>query len=257
MPPIGSGQWLDLQAGLMPSEGMVATMAEGEMNILIANVSGSLLAFRDRCASCESEIAAGELKGGVLACPECERRYYLPRAGRSMDEEKLLLEPVPLLAQDGSVRIAVLGMTGGNGNGDSVSEATRASMISSLRGLTRPDTDRRPAAPATRSASSAALRCRRTIATCSSSPSGASSAPARPAGPQRSGDPELRPTGSRIVWLDDFELPEELWAKLQVPIGLAFFMRSSVAEAIVACTRAPRGPPSPSSTCRVAGARSA
>ncbi len=91
----------------MPAEGMVATTSAGEMGILIANVGGSLLAFRDRCASCDSELAAGELKDGVLACPECERRFYLPRAGRSMDEDKLLLEPVPLLAQDGSVRIAV------------------------------------------------------------------------------------------------------------------------------------------------------
>ncbi len=107
MPPIGSGRWLDLAAGLMPADGRMATTTAGEMTILIANVSGSLLAFRDRCASCESELAGGDLKGGVLACPECERRFYLPRAGRSMDEDKLLLEPVPLLAQDGSIRIAV------------------------------------------------------------------------------------------------------------------------------------------------------
>ncbi|MDP9190014.1 MAG: DUF5947 family protein [Actinomycetota bacterium] len=58
---------------------------------------------------------------------------------------------------------------------------------------------------------------------------------------QRSGDPELRPTGSRIVWLDEFDLPEELWAKLQVPIGLAFFMRSSVADAVVAMYPSPAG----------------
>ncbi|CAN5597243.1 DUF5947 family protein [soil metagenome] len=58
---------------------------------------------------------------------------------------------------------------------------------------------------------------------------------------QRSGDPELRPTGSRIVWLEDFELPEELWAMLQIPIGLAFFMRSSVAEAVVAMYPSPAG----------------
>jgi Fe-S cluster biogenesis protein NfuA/nitrite reductase/ring-hydroxylating ferredoxin subunit len=106
-PPIGSGRWLDLAAGLMPADGQIATTSGGEMSILIANVGGSLLAFRDRCASCDSELAAGELDGGVLACPECERRFYLPRAGRSMDDEALLLEPVPLLAQDGSVRIAV------------------------------------------------------------------------------------------------------------------------------------------------------
>ena len=43
----------------------------------------------------------------------------------------------------------------------------------------------------------------------------------------RSGDPEFRPTGSRTLWLEDFELPEELWAQFRIPIGLAFFMHSS------------------------------
>lgn len=58
---------------------------------------------------------------------------------------------------------------------------------------------------------------------------------------QRSGDPELRPTGSRVVWLGDFELPEELWARLEIPIGLSFFMMSSVAEAVVAMYPSPAG----------------
>ena len=106
-PPIGSSRWLELAQELMPADGAIATADADGATVLIANVSGSLLAFQDRCASCDGELAAGELKGGVLACPACERRYYLPRAGRSMDEEQLLLAPVPLLAQDGAIRIAV------------------------------------------------------------------------------------------------------------------------------------------------------
>jgi Family of unknown function (DUF5947) len=58
---------------------------------------------------------------------------------------------------------------------------------------------------------------------------------------QRSADPELRPTGSRIVWLDDFELPDELWARLEVPIGLAFFMHSSSVGGMVAMYPSPAG----------------
>jgi len=42
----------------------------------------------------------------------------------------------------------------------------------------------------------------------------------------RSGDAEFRPTGSRVVWLDDFELPDDLWARFGIPIGLAFFLVS-------------------------------
>ena len=59
---------------------------------------------------------------------------------------------------------------------------------------------------------------------------------------QRSGDPELRPTGNRVIWLEDFELPDELWARLEVPIGLAFFMRSSSLDgATVAMYPSPAG----------------
>ena len=58
---------------------------------------------------------------------------------------------------------------------------------------------------------------------------------------QRSGDPELRPTGSRVVWLDGFTLPDELWARLEVPIGLAFFLYSSSVDGMVAMYPSPAG----------------
>ena len=57
----------------------------------------------------------------------------------------------------------------------------------------------------------------------------------------RSGDPELRPTGTRMVWLDDFELSDELWASFQIPIGLAFFLDSTTAGGIVAFYPSPAG----------------
>ncbi len=43
------------------------------------------------------------------AAPGCGRRYFLPRAGRSLDDDGLQLDPVPLLARDGSVRVALPG----------------------------------------------------------------------------------------------------------------------------------------------------
>lgn len=58
---------------------------------------------------------------------------------------------------------------------------------------------------------------------------------------QRSADPELRPTGNRTVFLDGFTLPDEVWARLQVPIGLAFFMDSTSVEAVVAMYPSPAG----------------
>jgi hypothetical protein len=57
----------------------------------------------------------------------------------------------------------------------------------------------------------------------------------------RSGDAEYRPTGMREVWLTAFDCDEETWAGFQIPIGLAFFMRSTVTDSVVAFYPSPAG----------------
>jgi hypothetical protein len=57
----------------------------------------------------------------------------------------------------------------------------------------------------------------------------------------RSGDPEYRPVGNRTVWLEDVDVPDELWASFQIPIGLAFFMDSTVTACVVALYPSPGG----------------
>jgi hypothetical protein len=57
----------------------------------------------------------------------------------------------------------------------------------------------------------------------------------------RSGEAEYRPTGSRTIWLGDLELPDDVWAGFQIPIGLAFFMQSSTAGCVVALYPSPAG----------------
>jgi hypothetical protein len=57
----------------------------------------------------------------------------------------------------------------------------------------------------------------------------------------RGGDPELRPSGTRTLWLDDFDLPDHVWASFGIPIGLAFFIDSTVSGAVVALYPSPAG----------------
>jgi hypothetical protein len=57
----------------------------------------------------------------------------------------------------------------------------------------------------------------------------------------RGGDTELLPTGNRIVWLNDFDLPDEVWASFAIPIGLAFFIDSSASGGVVALYPSPAG----------------
>ena len=57
----------------------------------------------------------------------------------------------------------------------------------------------------------------------------------------RSGEAIFRPVGNRTLWLTGFEMPEEIWASFQVPIGLAFFMRSTSTGGVVALYPSPAG----------------
>ena len=57
----------------------------------------------------------------------------------------------------------------------------------------------------------------------------------------RGGDAELRPTGTRFAWLEDFDMSDEAWASFGVPIGLAFFIDSSVTGGVAALYPSPAG----------------
>jgi hypothetical protein len=56
-----------------------------------------------------------------------------------------------------------------------------------------------------------------------------------------SGNAEYRPTGMRTLWLDDFRCDAATWASFQIPIGLAFFMRSTITGTVVAFYPSPAG----------------
>ena len=110
-PPPGASGWYALNGevdGL--GEDALARIEVDGTPIVVAKVEGSLLAYLDSCPSCKGSIAEAELDEGMLTCPGCSRRYFLPRAGRSLDDEKLHLGPVPLLAsEDQGVRVALAG----------------------------------------------------------------------------------------------------------------------------------------------------
>jgi len=107
LPMAAAPAWFDVDglAGIGPEE-FVGTEVAGTP-LVIANVEGTLLAYVDRCASCGGELHSGRLAGGALTCPSCERSFFLPRAGRSLDDERIQLDPVPLLRDNGSVRVAL------------------------------------------------------------------------------------------------------------------------------------------------------
>jgi len=93
--------WVELSSTPAPGH-----LAEAGANLLVANVAGTLLAYRDVCAGCGASLLGGVLDDGALECPSCRRRFSLPLAGRSLGPDGLQLEPVPLLEDGGCVRVS-------------------------------------------------------------------------------------------------------------------------------------------------------
>jgi Fe-S cluster biogenesis protein NfuA/nitrite reductase/ring-hydroxylating ferredoxin subunit len=102
----GAAGWVDLPDVSGLGIGELAQAPVGGVPLLIANVGGTLLAFRNACAGCGAPLHRAELDGGLLTCPGCSCRFELPLAGRAPGEE-LQLAPVPLLHEDARVRVAV------------------------------------------------------------------------------------------------------------------------------------------------------
>lgn len=99
--------WLTLDALERPADGTLTTVSAGGQALVVANVDDTLLAYRDACTACGTPLHDGVLIDGALRCGGCGRSYFLPRAGRSLDEQRLQLQPVPLLVEDDAVRVAI------------------------------------------------------------------------------------------------------------------------------------------------------
>ena len=99
--------WFDIESVASLGDGSLAAVKVAGADLVVANVDGSLLAYRDRCASCNAPLHDGLLLAGALSCPECARSFFLPSAGRSMDDDRVQLEPVPLLREEGRVKVAL------------------------------------------------------------------------------------------------------------------------------------------------------
>ncbi len=125
---------------------------------------------------------------------------------------------------------------------DAVAARRRAGLVSGLRGLARSSARPSPtASPDTEACDLCgiaiaedhrhllALSERRIVCACEA------------CWAMRSGEGDYRPTGNRTVWLPGLDVPDDLWASFQIPIGLAFFMESTVTSCVVAMYPSPGG----------------
>ena len=78
-------------------EGTLRVIAvEGEP-LLFCQIAGSYYAYHDHCGSCSASLDGGKIEGNTLICSSCGQHFDICRAGRSLDNSNVFLEPIPLL----------------------------------------------------------------------------------------------------------------------------------------------------------------
>ena len=87
--------------------GTLRTQEVGGREMLFCRLEENLYAYNNNCPGCGQPLSTARLEGTVLACPICRQHYDVVRAGRGVDLDSLHLEPVPLLRENGRVRVAL------------------------------------------------------------------------------------------------------------------------------------------------------
>jgi nitrite reductase/ring-hydroxylating ferredoxin subunit len=80
-------------------------------SVLFCQIAGTYYAYHNRCGNCNASLDGGRLEGTTLSCSSCGRQYDVCRAGRCLDAPELFLEAVPLLVEDGKVKVALSALT--------------------------------------------------------------------------------------------------------------------------------------------------
>lgn len=115
-PELPAATWVEVNGIEGLGQGQVVPMLVAGTAAVVCNVAGSLYAYADHCPACSSGLTGAELEGALLTCPGCTQRYDVVRAGRGWggtgetarsSTTRLHLDPLPLLTENGGVRIAV------------------------------------------------------------------------------------------------------------------------------------------------------
>jgi Fe-S cluster biogenesis protein NfuA/nitrite reductase/ring-hydroxylating ferredoxin subunit len=77
------------------------------LTVLLCSVEDDIYAYRNACAACGALLDEGRLEDEALTCATCGHSYNVRLAGRSLHGESVHLQPLPLLQQNGSLRIAM------------------------------------------------------------------------------------------------------------------------------------------------------
>ncbi|WP_392970247.1 NifU family protein [Streptomyces sp. LN245] len=105
--PGEAARWYELGPRSLPvGDGETGVTEVAGRALLLVRLPGQLYAYRDRCPLCAAGLAPAVLDGELLRCAGCGAAFDVRRAGRG---DRGHLDPVPLLEENGSVRVALPG----------------------------------------------------------------------------------------------------------------------------------------------------
>jgi Fe-S cluster biogenesis protein NfuA/nitrite reductase/ring-hydroxylating ferredoxin subunit len=99
--------WTPLAAPPALGPGELAPVEINGAKVLLCRAGTAWYAYRDSCPSCGSSLTSEALRDDLLGCAVCDHHYDVRRAGACVDAAELHLDPLPLLQEDGRVKVAV------------------------------------------------------------------------------------------------------------------------------------------------------
>ena len=99
-------EWTGVPEAERIAEGAFIKTTVLDAPLILCKTGGNLYAYRDRCPVCNLPMHLGTLEAGVLSC-RAGHRFSVQEAGISADGGSQHLEPIPLVARNGSVEVSL------------------------------------------------------------------------------------------------------------------------------------------------------
>jgi Fe-S cluster biogenesis protein NfuA/nitrite reductase/ring-hydroxylating ferredoxin subunit len=99
-------RWIPVAAPELGPGGLAVVDVSG-LRVIVCKPGDDWYAYRDTCPACGAPLATGSLHDGLLSCAACARRYDVRRAGSAADHQSPPLQPLPLLDERGTLKIAI------------------------------------------------------------------------------------------------------------------------------------------------------
>ena len=104
--PYTPPDWTSVENTVQLNEGGFMQVHVGDTALILCKVENQFYAYQDHCPACNMPLHLGTLEGGLLNC-SLGHQYDVRQAGRSPSNPDLHLHPVPLLAGEEGVRVAL------------------------------------------------------------------------------------------------------------------------------------------------------